>query len=49
MGTGLGLPISVQIVREVGGAITAKNNPAGGATFRVSFPVPAEPPGRPEE
>jgi two-component system C4-dicarboxylate transport sensor histidine kinase DctB len=48
MGTGLGLPISVQIVREVGGTITAKNN-AGGATFRVSFPVPAEPPGQPEE
>jgi signal transduction histidine kinase len=48
-GTGLGLPISVQIVRELGGVITAKNNPTGGATFRVSFPVPAEPPGRPEE
>ena len=48
-GTGLGLPISVQIVREVGGVITAKNNATGGATFRVSFPVPAEPPGRPEE
>ncbi len=48
-GTGLGLPISVQIMREVGGVITAKNNPGGGATFRVSFPVPAEPPGRPEE
>ncbi len=49
MGTGLGLPISVQIVREVGGVVTAKNNPSGGATLRVSFPVPAEPPGRPEE
>jgi signal transduction histidine kinase len=48
-GTGLGLPISVQIVREVGGTITAKNNAAGGATFRVSFPIPAEPPGKPEE
>ena len=48
-GTGLGLPISVQIVREVGGVITAKTNAAGGATFRVSFPVPAEPPGKPEE
>ena len=48
-GTGLGLPISVQIVREVGGVITAKNHPAGGAVFRVSYPVPAEPPGRPEE
>jgi len=49
MGTGLGLPISVQIVREVGGMITAKNNTGGGATLRVSFPVPAEPPGRAEE
>ncbi len=49
MGTGLGLPISVQIIREVGGVITAKNNPNGGATFRVSFPVPAEPPGKPED
>src|SRR5499426_991225 len=48
-GTGLGLPISVQIMREVGGVITARNNPGGGATFRVSFPVPAEPPGKPEE
>jgi signal transduction histidine kinase len=48
MGTGLGLPISLQIVREVGGVITAKNNAGGGATLRVSFPVPAEPPGAPE-
>jgi PAS domain S-box-containing protein len=43
MGTGLGLPVSVQIVREVGGVVTAKNNPGGGATFRVSFPVSTEP------
>jgi two-component system sensor histidine kinase HydH len=49
MGTGLGLPISVQIVREVGGVVTAKNNPGGGATMRVSFPVPAEPPGKAED
>ena len=49
MGTGLGLPISVQIVRDVGGVITAKNNPSGGATLRVSFPVPTEPAGKPEE
>ena len=49
MGTGLGLPISVQIMREAGGVITAKNNPGGGATLRVSFPVPAEPPGRSED
>ena len=49
MGTGLGLPISVQIVRDAGGVITARNNPGGGATLRVSLPVPAEPPGKPEE
>jgi two-component system sensor histidine kinase HydH len=48
-GTGLGLSISVQIVREAGGVITAKNNPGGGATLRVSLPVPAEMPGRSEE
>src|SRR5439155_9671770 len=49
MGTGLGLPVSVQIMREVGGVVTAKNNAGGGATLRVSFPVPAEAPGKPEE
>ena len=49
MGTGLGLPVSVQIMREAGGVVTAKNNPGGGATLRVSFPVPAEAPGRSED
>jgi two-component system sensor histidine kinase HydH len=49
MGTGLGLSISVQIMREVGGVITAKNNAGGGATLRVSFPVPAESAGKTEE
>jgi len=42
LGTGLGLSISVQIMREVGGVITARNNPGGGATLRVSFPLPSE-------
>lgn len=41
MGTGLGLSISLQIVRDHGGVITAKNNSSRGATFRVSFPLPA--------
>jgi signal transduction histidine kinase len=49
MGTGLGLPISVQIVRDTGGVVTAKNNAGGGATLRVSLPLPAEPPGKTEE
>jgi signal transduction histidine kinase len=49
MGTGLGLPISVQIVRDAGGVISARNNAGGGATLRMSLPVPAEPPGKPEE
>lgn len=49
VGTGLGLPISVQIVRDAGGVLTAKNNSGGGATMRVSLPVPAEPLERTEE
>lgn len=44
MGTGLGLPISLEIVRDHGGVITARNNSSGGATFRVSFPLPVEQP-----
>ena len=42
MGTGLGLSISLQIVRDLGGVITAKNNSSGGATYRCSFPLPVE-------
>lgn len=41
-GTGLGLPISLQIVRAHGGTITARNNPKAGATFRVSVPATEE-------
>ena len=26
----------------IGGVITARNNPGGGATLRVSFPLPSE-------
>jgi two-component system sensor histidine kinase HydH len=39
-GTGLGLTISLQIVREHGGRITVRNRSQGGATFRITMPVP---------
>ena len=38
-GTGLGLSISYDIVRRMGGEITAENRPAGGACFRVVLPT----------
>lgn len=43
-GTGLGLFISRAIVGAHGGTITAYNNNAGGATFRVELPVTPPPP-----
>ncbi|MGD8396221.1 MAG: ATP-binding protein [Candidatus Eiseniibacteriota bacterium] len=39
MGTGLGLSVSLQIVRAHGGNLTFRNRRAGGATFRMSLPV----------
>jgi signal transduction histidine kinase/ActR/RegA family two-component response regulator len=42
MGTGLGLPISLGIVRGLGGDITVDSRPGQGATFRVRIPS-AEP------
>jgi signal transduction histidine kinase/ActR/RegA family two-component response regulator len=42
MGTGLGLPISLGIVRGLGGDITVETRPGDGATFRVRIPA-AEP------
>ena len=37
-GTGLGLSISYDIVKRMGGEITAENRPDGGARFRIAFP-----------
>src|SRR6266850_2249790 len=39
MGTGLGLSISLQIAREHGGNLTARNSSQGGAVFKFSLPV----------
>ena len=38
-GTGLGLAISKQLIEQHGGAISAENNPQGGATFRIKIPI----------
>ncbi|MBI4396146.1 MAG: response regulator [Elusimicrobia bacterium] len=43
-GTGLGLSLSFEMVREQQGRIWAENKPAGGAVFIVEFPLPAESP-----
>jgi signal transduction histidine kinase/ActR/RegA family two-component response regulator len=39
MGTGLGLPISLGIVRALGGEIVVESRPGEGATFRVRLPA----------
>ncbi|HYQ88327.1 MAG TPA: ATP-binding protein [Candidatus Binatia bacterium] len=43
MGTGLGLSISLQIAREHGGNLTARNSAQGGAVFKFSLPALVSP------
>ncbi len=43
-GTGLGLPITQEIVAAHGGAVTARNRPGGGAEFQLEIPLEGPPP-----
>jgi two-component system sensor histidine kinase KdpD len=46
-GVGLGLPICRAIVEAHGGTIRAENREGGGALFRISMPLPRQPPAVP--
>jgi two-component system sensor histidine kinase KdpD len=44
-GVGLGLAIARAIAQAHGGRLVAANRPGGGAAFRLTLPIGAEPPG----
>jgi len=48
-GVGLGLPIARAIAQAHGGRLGGSSRPGGGAVFRLTLPLGAEPPPRPEE
>ena len=48
-GVGLGLAVSRAIATAHGGTLTVAARPGGGATFRLTLPLPAEPPPFPSE
>ncbi|HEX9049357.1 MAG TPA: sensor histidine kinase KdpD [Anaeromyxobacter sp.] len=48
-GVGLGLPIARAIAQAHGGRLVAANRPGGGAVFRLTLPIGANPPGAPAE
>jgi two-component system C4-dicarboxylate transport sensor histidine kinase DctB len=48
-GVGLGLAISSGIVADLGGRLTARNAPSGGAVFEVALPPLAAAPARPAQ
>lgn len=42
-GSGLGLSMAREVMKRLGGAITAANRPKRGAVFTLTFPVPTKP------
>jgi two-component system sensor histidine kinase KdpD len=48
-GVGLGLPIARAIAQAHGGRLVAASRPGGGAAFRLTLPIGAEPPTSPPE
>ena len=48
-GTGYGLYLAAEILKEQSGRLTVRNNPQGGATFTIWLPADENPCGEPTE